>query len=290
MKITPIQLIKKAKDLGVLPNTDLGQNFLIDLNYLNKIVNYADLTSKDTAIEIGTGIGNLTLYLLERSKAVFTIEIDKRYKQLWDIYLSPYIKENRLFIIQKDALKVDYEYIIKANNIKNLKIVANIPYHISTPLLWKLIKEIKDYNCSYTLLVQEEFAQKLVAPLNDKNRFPLTIILELGSKVSLKEKVPPTAFYPKPKVNSRIIIINPKKDLLYRYANDKILIKILKIGFCQRRKKLIKNLKQNLNIQQNKLKEMFLELKIPENIRAEQLEATKWIELKNRLKDVINPD
>lgn len=243
----------------------LGQNFLIDKTVLDKIVETADLQKNDQAIEIGPGLGILTQELLQKTKHVITIELDPNF--------IPILKENlkeykNLTILNQDALRFSPQ-------LKNYKVVANIPYNITSPLI-NLFLQTENKPISMTLLVQKEVAEKICTLEPDMT--VLSLQVALFSQAKLIKKVSASSFYPAPKVDSAIIQIN-----LYQPSDsnhiptDKALqiLKIAKKAFSQRRKKLSNTLKEYTDVMQK--------TGIDTNRRPETLSVEEWLTIINSI-------
>ncbi|MDP7477570.1 MAG: 16S rRNA (adenine(1518)-N(6)/adenine(1519)-N(6))-dimethyltransferase RsmA [Candidatus Peribacteraceae bacterium] len=214
-----------CRNHGLRLNTDLGQHFLIDESVLEKIVEAADITSEDHIIEIGPGIGVLTKELLERASKVTAIELDKKLIPYLHLYTGG---DTKLHVINDNALNVslpDEPY----------KIVANIPYHITSPLLRHAMMESSVPPKSLTLLIQKEVADRIC---DTKNAGILTIIVALFGKATKVINVPPSCFLPPPKVDSAVIHIDCYEKPLADAATIEQVLKLTKIGFSQKRKML----------------------------------------------------
>ncbi|MBT4120109.1 MAG: ribosomal RNA small subunit methyltransferase A [Candidatus Peribacter sp.] len=206
-------------------NTDLGQHFLVDQLILDEIVEAAQITDEDRIVEIGPGIGVLTKELLERAGHVTAIELDERMIPL----LHEYVRANtKLEVINENALKVPMPS-------EPYKMVANIPYHITSPLLQHVFLESETFPTSMTLLIQKEVADRIC---DTKNASMLTVIVALFGKASKVINVPPSAFLPPPKVDSAVIHIDCYKEPLADKATIEQILKLTKIGFSQKRKML----------------------------------------------------
>jgi len=206
-------------------NTDLGQHFLVDQPILDEIVNAAKIESTDHIVEIGPGIGVLTKELLEKASKVTAIELDERMIPL----LHEYVRANsKLEVINENALKVPMP-------TEPYKIVANIPYHITSPLLQHVFLESATYPTSMTLLIQKEVADRIC---DTKNASMLTVIVALFGKATKVINVPPSAFLPAPKVDSAVIHIDCYESPLADAATIEKVLKLTKIGFSQKRKML----------------------------------------------------
>ncbi|MFW5998732.1 MAG: 16S rRNA (adenine(1518)-N(6)/adenine(1519)-N(6))-dimethyltransferase RsmA [Halanaerobiaceae bacterium] len=218
----------------------LGQNLLIDANILNKMIEGADLSTEDKVIEIGPGIGSLTEKILEVVKKgkVFAIEKDKRFiKILKDVFKN----RNNLILINNDIRDIDWEIFFNKRNIKpeNIKIMGNLPYYISTPIIRMLLE--KEFTFSkLTFMVQKEVAQRMVATPGTKEYGLLSIAVQFYAKSEIIHQVPPTVFLPQPEVCSSIIALSPFFKSPFEVNDINFFFKVVKAIF-QLRRKNIKN-------------------------------------------------
>lgn len=269
------------KKYGIYANKSLGQNFLIDENVVESIVNSANITNEDLVIEIGPGLGTLTKELLKKAGKVICIELDaKMLKILQDRF------EN-LEVINEDVLKVNLEELIRKqkhiNSLKKAKIVANLPYYITTPIIMKLLEGKLDIE-SITVMIQKEVADRLTAIPGEKLSGAITYSVYYYATAQKILEVPNNSFIPEPEVTSEVIKLNLRKEIPIKVDDEKLLFKIIKLAFMQRRKTLV-NALSNGNILKNKeqIYQMLHELEIDEKIRGEALtleqyaKITSWI-------------
>uniref|UniRef100_A0A7C4W3Y1 Probable ribosomal RNA small subunit methyltransferase A n=1 Tax=Geoglobus ahangari TaxID=113653 RepID=A0A7C4W3Y1_9EURY len=202
----------------------LGQHILISKPILKKIINYAEISDKDTVLEVGCGTGNLTEMLLKKARKVIGIEKDGRFIDLLEKKFKKEIKESRLELIEANALKIEWPSFDK--------FVSNIPYKISSPLTFKLFKH--DYKLA-VIMYQKEFAERLTASCGSKKYGKLSVIAKIYCKAEILDIVPPEAFRPKPKVYSAIVRIIPKPEIDVR--NKKLFEDFVRFVFTKRRKK-----------------------------------------------------
>ncbi len=250
----------------------LGQNFLVDRNILHHILEQADISSADTILEIGAGQGVLTRELAASPCTfLFSVEIDEG--------LSEYLRDITLLypstfsLLWGDALAVDYSSLSPAPT----KVVANIPYNITTPLLWRLLEQLPEAGTDYFLLmVQKEAAERITASPGTKERYPLGITLELMGKARSVRTVHPRSFRPAPAVESSLLEIRLSGQHLC-LPKDSLWRALLRSGFAQRRKKLSNNLR--LFRPSVCWREVFESAEIEENARAEELTAEQWLAL-----------
>lgn len=253
-------------------NKSLGQNFLISEKVVESIVESSKVTKEDLVIEIGPGLGTLTKELLERAGKVICIELDKNMIKILEDRFSLY---NNFEIIFNDVLKVDLDKVIKEekekNKLKNAKIVANLPYYITTPIIMKLLEEKLDLE-SITVMIQKEVADRLIAIPGEKNTGAITYAVYYYSIAEKILEVPKESFIPEPEVTSEVIKLNIRKKENMDIKNKDLMFKIIKNAFMQRRKTLL-NALANAKIFKSKEegKEVLEKLKLNENIRAEKL-------------------
>ncbi len=201
----------------------LGQHILVSKVILNKIVNYAEISGRDTVLEVGCGTGNLTEMLLKKARKVIGIEKDKRFIDLLQKKFKNEIEVGRLELIEADALKIEWPSFDK--------FVSNIPYQISSPLTFKLFKH--DYKLA-VVMYQKEFAERLTAT-SGKKYGRLSVIARIYCRAEILDIIPPEAFRPKPKVDSAVVRIIPKPDTEVR--NKELFEDFVRFVFTRRRKK-----------------------------------------------------
>lgn len=265
------------KKYGIRANKDLGQNFLINNEVVENIVNSSEISQDDMVIEIGPGLGTLTKYLLEKAGKVLCIELDRKMIEILEDRFEEY---SNFEIINDDVLKVDLNKIIKENKenekIKNVKIVANLPYYITTPI----IKKVVDSNLFDTVLimVQDEVANRFCASVNSKDYGSLTVYLNAYYKVNKLFKVNRKLFNPSPKVDSAVVLLEKKKDVNIKDFN--LFNKLVKDSFQFKRKTLKNNLKNyDLNLIEGILNKYNLSIQN----RAEDINVDIYIEIANNL-------
>ena len=256
------------------PSKGLGQNFLIDKNILEKIIACADIKPDDFILEVGPGIGTLTQELAKMAKKIVTIEKDHTMIEILKETLRDF---NNVEIIQGDILKNKYQLP------KKYKIVANIPYYLTSPLIRKFLEE-KNQPESIILMVQKEVAQRICSKTPDMNL--LAVSVQFYAKPEIISYVSKNCFWPAPKIDSAIIKITPDKK--YNIPADSF-FKVVKAGFSQPRKQLVNNLTtlKSLNgVKLTKIQifEWLLKNKINPNQRAETLKISDWINLTKSLK------
>ena len=239
------------KKYHIKANKSLGQNFLISQEVIDTIVNKSEITENDLVIEIGPGLGTLTKYLLEKAGKVICIELDKRMIQILEDRFKLY---DNFEIINQDVLKVDLNQLIKEqkenNNIENVKIVANLPYYITTPIIMKLLEEKLDLE-SITVMIQKEVADRLIAVPGSENTGAITYSVYYYAEGESILEVPNYSFIPEPEVTSEVIKLKIRKQPKVNVDDDKKMFKIIKSAFTQRRKTLLNGL-TNTKVFKNK--------------------------------------
>lgn len=226
------------KTYGLSPRKRFGQNFLVDKNIANKIVTLAGLNQADIVIEIGPGLGMLTERLIDTEAKVVAIELDRK---LVEVLQKRFLGIKNLEIINADALKLSYRGLSQRYS-KRLKVVSNLPYNISTPILFKFLDE-RDAFFSLLLMLQREVAERIVARPGTKDYGVLSVFTQFYTDVKIEFSVPPSVFYPRPKVYSSLVRFNildrPKVDV-----KDPVLFRqVVKAAFGRRRKTLFNALK-----------------------------------------------
>lgn len=276
------------KKYNIKADKSLGQNFLVNDDVIEKIIETADIKNEDLIIEIGPGLGVLTNRLLEKSNNVVAIELDKRMVRILEdrfsnnIHNSNLSKEDNIInnysnleIINEDILKVDLENLIKSkkhnSNIKEVKVVANLPYYISTPIIMKLLEQKLEIN-EIIVMVQKEVAERLTAKTGTRLSGAITYAVEYYSEATPIIKVPKESFIPSPKVESEVIKLKVRNTPKIEVKDEKLLFNIIQKSFMQRRKTLSNSL-VNYNILTNKndVEKMFKTLDINDHIRGEAL-------------------
>lgn len=264
------------KQNNITANKNLGQNFLINEDVVDSIVENAEITKNDLVIEIGPGLGTLTSRLLEKAGKVICVELDRKMIAILEKRFKLY--EN-LELINDDILKINLNQLIsqnKINEIKHVKIVANLPYYITTPIIMKLLEERLDIE-SITVMIQKEVAQRLAAKPGTSDVGSITYTIWYYTEPKIVLEVPKESFIPAPEVISSVIKLDILKQPRIEVKDEKQFFKIIKVAFMQKRKTLI-NALVNGKIFQNKedAKKCLDELKIDEKIRGEKLTLEQY--------------
>ncbi|MBO8441133.1 MAG: 16S rRNA (adenine(1518)-N(6)/adenine(1519)-N(6))-dimethyltransferase RsmA [Firmicutes bacterium] len=270
---------------GLNPKKKFGQNFLINEDILDNIVDISGVSSEDDVIEIGPGIGALTAKLAKRAHKVLAVEIDHELISVLSQTLANY---TNISILESDILKVDFDEVIKrfGLNIDHIKIVANLPYYITTPILLFLLKQKEVHFESITVMVQKEVAERMTSAPGNKDYGSLTLLIQYYMNAELVLKVDKTYFMPQPKVDSAVVNLTKKSNFV-RFNNERSLFKVIRECFNHRRKNLLNNL-VNLTGKKNKtvLLQIFDEMNIDKNIRAEKLTLKQFMILTDNLMKV----
>lgn len=260
------------KKYNIKANKNLGQNFLINEEVVKNIVGCSNIEKEDLVIEIGPGLGTLTKYLLEKAGKVICIELDTKMLQILEDRFSLY---NNFELINNDVLKVDLKNIIEKEKAegktKNVKIVANLPYYITTPIIMKLLEEELELE-SITVMIQKEVADRLIAVPGQKNTGAITYSVYYYASSEAIMEVPNSSFIPEPEVTSKVIKLNIRKEPIVTPKDKEKMFKIIKYAFMQKRKTLLNSLTNN-GVFENKQKgtEILNSLGIKENVRPEEL-------------------
>ena len=252
-----------------------GQNFLIDPHVLDKIIHAAEITKEDCVIEIGPGIGSVTQALIENAGKVISIEIDK---QLIPILTEQFGDEDNFKLIHEDVLKVNLKELIeKESPNKKIKVVANLPYYITTPIIMALLEHELPIE-SITVMVQKEVADRFASGPGSKQYGAITVAINYYAKTYLVANVPQNCFMPRPNVDSAVIKLTLHEQPPVEVKNKKQLLKIIKAAFSQRRKTLLNTLMANgeLGIGKDVLKNILDESGIGSTTRGETLSLEKF--------------
>ena len=272
------------KKYNIKANKNLGQNFLINEEVVTNIVDCSNIDKQDLVIEIGPGLGTLTKYLLEKAGKVICIELDTKMLQILEDRFSLY---NNFELINNDVLKVDLKNIIEKEKaegkIKNVKIVANLPYYITTPIIMKLLEEELELE-SITVMIQKEVADRLIAIPGEKNTGAITYAVYYYATSEAIMEVPNSSFIPEPAVTSKVIKLNIRKEPIVTPKNKEKMFKVIKCAFMQKRKTLLNSLTNN-KIFENKNQgiELLKTLQINENIRPEELTLEQFEKISDNL-------
>ena len=268
------------KKYGITANKSLGQNFLINEDVVNNIVDSSEISKDDLVIEIGPGLGTLTESLLENAGKVVAIELDER---MIKILNDRFFMYNNFQIINEDVLKVDLAKLIREqkekHSLKSAKIVANLPYYITTPIIMKLLEEELDIE-SITVMIQKEVADRLIAVPGEKLSGAITYSVYYYAESESIMIVDNNSFIPEPEVQSEVIKLKIRKEPVIHLKDKKLFFKIIKVSFMQRRKTLM-NALVNGGIFRDKTqaREIFESMGLDMNIRGESLSIEDFAKL-----------
>jgi 16S rRNA (adenine1518-N6/adenine1519-N6)-dimethyltransferase len=229
---------RELAQYGVVARKGLGQHFLVDRNIIHKIVEVARLRADDVVLEVGPGLGEMTALLARQARKVICVEIDPRLAAILKTKMLPF---QNVEVIEEDILKLDLLKLAEAER-QQIKVVANLPYQISTPLLFRLIEARKIFS-ELTLMLQKEVAERIVSPPGGKEYGPLSLLVQMFSEVSICFHVKPSAFYPRPKVESSVIRIRWKESPPVAVEDEQWFKNVVKKVMGYRRKTLINALK-----------------------------------------------
>ena len=260
-----------------------GQNFLIDTHVLDKIIGSAEITKDDVVLEIGPGIGTMTQYLACAAKKVIAVEIDKALIPILEDTLSEY--EN-VRVINHDVLKVDIAKLAEEENGgKPIKVVANLPYYITTPIIMGLFENHVPIK-SITVMVQKEVADRMQVGPGTKDYGALSLAVQYYAKPYIVANVPPNCFMPRPKVGSAVIRLTRHEQCPVEVEDEKFMFRVIRASFNQRRKTLANGLNNAPDIQVSKedIAKALEELGVGASIRGETLTLEQFARLSNILK------
>ncbi|HAR92230.1 MAG TPA: 16S rRNA (adenine(1518)-N(6)/adenine(1519)-N(6))-dimethyltransferase [Eubacterium sp.] len=259
-----------------------GQNFLVDSNVLENIIEKAGITEDDLVLEIGPGIGTMTQYLCESAREVVAIEIDETLIPILNYTLEDY---DNVEIINDDALKTDIEKIVKKKNSgKPIKVVANLPYYITTPIIMGLL-EGKAPIESITIMVQKEVAERMQTGPGSKDYGALSLAVQYYADANILMTVPASCFMPRPKVDSSVIKLDIYDKPPVEVCDEEMMFKIIRASFNQRRKTLVNGLKNasNLPFTKEEIEESIEKLGEDVRVRGEKLTLEQFAKLTNIL-------
>lgn len=267
------------KKYNISANKSLGQNFLVDDNVIENIVESANIAKDDLVIEIGPGLGTLTARLLEKAKKVIAIELDNRMINILNDRFSLY--EN-FELINEDVLKVDLRKLISENKAQKVKVVANLPYYITTPIIMKLLEDKLEIE-SITVMIQKEVAKRLTAKPGDKLSGAITYSVNYYCEPEEVVTVPNSSFIPEPEVESEVIKLKLRKEPPVQIKNEEIFFKLIKASFMQRRKTLINGITNSGIMKKEEFKELLKKVGLNENVRGESLSLQDFANIANEM-------
>ena len=259
-----------------------GQNFLIDTHVLDKIINAAEITKEDFVLEIGPGIGTMTQYLACAAREVYAVEIDKALIPILEDTLQDY---DNVTVLNEDILKVDIRKLAEEHNQgKPIKVVANLPYYITTPIIMGLFEEHVPIE-SITVMVQKEVADRMQVGPGTKDYGALSLAVQYYAEPYIVANVPPNCFMPRPKVGSAVIRLTRHKEASVKTVDEKLMFRLIRASFNQRRKTLVNSLKNSpeLSFSKEEIQAAIAACGFSEGVRGEALTLADFAALTNEL-------
>lgn len=278
----PTNTLEIIKKYGFAFQKKFGQNFLIDANVVEKIVREAGVTKDDFVLEIGPGIGTMTQILCENAREVAAVEIDTKLIPILQDTLSAY---DNVTVINEDVLKVDIKKLaIEKNNGKPIKVVANLPYYITTPIIMGLFESGVPLD-SITIMVQKEVADRMQVGPGTKDYGALSLAVQFYAAPQIILTVPASCFMPRPNVDSAVIQLKRHAQIPVCVDNEKLMFRIIRASFNQRRKTLANGLNNSTELHFSKelIQQAIEEMNLPAGIRGEALTLQQFAELANTL-------
>lgn len=265
-----------------------GQNFLIDSNILENIVEAAEITKEDFVLEIGPGIGTMTQYLCEAARQVVAVEIDKMLIPILQDTLSEY---DNVEVMNQDVLKVDIKALAEEKNAgKPIKVVANLPYYITTPIIMGLFESGVPIE-SITIMVQKEVADRMQTGPGSKDYGALSLAVQYYADAKVMLNVSASCFMPRPNVDSAVIKLTRHKEQVVEVKDEQLMFRVIRASFNQRRKTLVNGLKNSpeLNFSKDEILSAINAIGKTETIRGEALTLEEFAKLSNQLQEHKNP-
>ncbi len=265
----------------IKPVKRLGQCFLADFSVMKKIVELAEIKEDETIVEIGSGLGLMTSLMAERAAWVHAVEIDGK---LVSVLKERFKEYHNVTVIHGDILKYDFLTALGENSVKKIKIIGNIPYSISSPILFHILDHRKKISTA-VLMMQKEVADRLCAVPGTKAYGIPTVLFGLYARISRELTVAPGCFYPKPEVTSTVVKMLIPEEPLYRVENDALFFRLVKAAFAQRRKTLLNNMKNAhwKDCDAGRIENLLRDMGAGEKIRAEELSIQQFAALCNSL-------
>lgn len=260
-----------------------GQNFLIDTHVLDRIMEAAEVCGDDFVLEIGPGIGTMTQYLCERAREVVAVEIDKNLIPILEETLKEY---HNVEIVNDDILKMDIAALARQRNSeKPIKIVANLPYYITTPIIMGLFESHVPIE-SITVMVQKEVADRMQASPGSKDYGALSLAVQYYARPKIAANVPPNCFMPRPAVGSAVICLTRHREPPVKAEDEKLMFSVIRASFNQRRKTLANGLNNapDIPLSKERIQQSILALGVSVNVRGETLSLKQFAELSNIIK------
>ena len=261
-----------------------GQNFLIDTRVLEKIIQAAGITKEDFVLEIGPGIGTMTQYLCENAREVAAVEIDRNLIPILADTLRAY---QNVEVLNEDILKVDINRLAQEKNQgRPIKVVANLPYYITTPIIMGLFEAHVPVD-SITIMVQKEVAERMQAGPGTKDYGALSLAVQYYARPEVVANVPPNCFIPRPKVGSAVIRLTRHREKAVEVQDENLMFRLIRASFNQRRKTLVNGLNNapELNLEKQRIVNALAEMGLAPGIRGEALTLEQFAALSNLLRD-----
>ena len=278
----PKYTIEVLQKYGFVFQKRFGQNFLIDTHVLDRIIQASEITKDDFVLEIGPGIGTMTQYLADSAREVTAVEIDDALIPI----LKDTLKEwDNVNVIHGDILKTDIRKIAdEKNQGRPIKVVANLPYYITTPIIMGLFESHVPVD-SITVMVQKEVADRMQSGPGTKDYGALSLAVQYYAEPYVVANVPPNCFMPRPKVGSAVIRLTKYKDAPIKVTNEKLLFQLIRASFNQRRKTLQNGIKNfgGLNFSKEQVAQALEEMELPASVRGEALTLEQFAQLSNIL-------
>ena len=265
---------------------NFGQNFLVDERVLDKIVSAADINENDLVIEVGPGIGTLTQAMAKKAGKVISVEIDKTLVPILGELLEDY---NNIEIINEDILKVDINEIIENHKGMNVKMAANLPYNITTPIIMGILEKHIPMD-SLTVMIQKEVAYRMNAKHSTKDYGSLSLVTQYYCEPYLVANVPQNCFMPRPNVDSAVIKLSILKEPRIKVKNEKFMFDFIKAGFSQRRKTLVNCIFNSglVTLNKEELGKVLNELGYDERVRGESLTLEDYGKISDKMLEFIH--
>lgn len=270
---------KELAEYGLFPQKRLGQHFLVDRNILAKVIRTAQVEKGDVVLEVGPGLGEMTLALAQHAKKVIAVEIDSKLA----VILKQKVRDfSNVEVVKSDILKMDFSQFLRKER-HPIKVVANLPYQITTPLLFRFI-ESKEAFSTLTLMLQKEVAERMVASPGRKEYGPLSIFIQMFSDVSIRFFIKPSAFFPPPKVESAVVRMSFKEKPVVKLEAEEWFKKVVKGCFGYRRKTLMNALKHSGLPLPQSIESRMEKIGIDPRRRPETLTIQEFVHLAEALK------
>ncbi len=274
-----VSIKRELAEYGLTPRKRWGQHFLVDQNILSKVIRTAELEKGDVVLEIGPGLGEMTLALARQVKKVIAVEIDRKLVKILQEKTADF---SNIMVIEGDVLKISLHQLYPQGN-QQFKVVANLPYQISTPLIFRFI-ESKQLFSTVTLMLQREVAERMIASPGGKDYGPLSIFTQSVSDLSIQFFIKPSAFFPPPKVESAVIHMVWKEKPLVRLEEEGWFKKVVKGCFSYRRKRLINALRHADLFLPEDLEKRIEKIGIDSQRRPETLTIQEFVTLADALR------